>query len=109
MDEAQLTRMIEWLDEERRRDKGMIAKLEERLQQQQELIEQLNRQLNGLEGQQASMKANFIPASRDTEMLDQLRSEMRQLIDEVETKRVATEREQDKRQTFARELMSQPM
>jgi hypothetical protein len=35
MDLAQAARMIEWLDEERRRDRGIIASLEERLVQQE--------------------------------------------------------------------------
>ena len=38
MDLAQAARMIEWLDEERRRDRGIIASLEERLVQQDEMV-----------------------------------------------------------------------
>ena len=38
MDVNQIARMIEWLDEERRRDKAVIAALEERIQQQQDTI-----------------------------------------------------------------------
>jgi hypothetical protein len=47
MESNQIARMIEWLDEERRRDKSTIATLEERLVQQQEVIETLTRRLSG--------------------------------------------------------------
>jgi hypothetical protein len=41
MDINQAARLIEWLDEERRRDKATIATLEERLAQQQDTIDTL--------------------------------------------------------------------
>ena len=47
MDINQAARMIEWLDEERRRDKATIAKLEERLAQQQEYVESISRKIGG--------------------------------------------------------------
>ena len=45
MDINQLAQMIEWLDEERRRDKTTIATLEERLAQQTDTIDTLQRRL----------------------------------------------------------------
>jgi septal ring factor EnvC (AmiA/AmiB activator) len=59
MDLNQVARMIEWLDEERRRDKGMIAKLEEQIAAQQDTIETLTRRMNGMEGDHSSMRAMF--------------------------------------------------
>lgn len=109
MDLQQAFRMIEWLDEERRRDKNTIAKLEERLLQQQELMEQLLRQMNGLENEQSNMRSQFISASRENEILEQMRLEMRQVIETVETKRLAAERETERRQEFAREMAARPL
>ncbi len=109
MDLQQAFRMIEWLDEERRRDKNTIAKLEERLLQQQETIEQLMRQTNSLENEQNNMRAQFIPSSRDSEMVEQMRQEMRQMIESVESKRLAAERETERRQEFAREMAARPL
>jgi chromosome segregation ATPase len=109
MDLQQAFRMIEWLDEERRRDKSTIATLEERLNQQQEMIQQLTRQLNGLENIQTSMRSQFLPASRDDEIIEQMRLEMRQLIESVEAKRLAAEREAERRQEFAREMATRPL
>lgn len=109
MDAQQTLRMIEWLDEERRRDKNMIARLEERLNQQQELIEKLLRQHNGLENEQISMRSQFIPAERDGQLVEQMRNEMRQLIESVETKRLNSEREAERRHEISRENLTRPI
>lgn len=109
MDLQQAFRMIEWLDEERRRDKNTIATLEERLNQQQELIQQFTRQLNGLENSQTSMRSQFLPANRDTEIMEQLRLDMRQMIESVEAKRLTAEREAERRQEFSREMLTRPL
>jgi chromosome segregation ATPase len=109
MDLQQALRMIEWLDEERRRDKNTIARLEERFLQQQEMVEKLIRQQNGLENEQVSMRSQFMPASKDTEIIEQVRGEMRQLIEGIEAKRIAAERESERRNEYARELTARPM
>lgn len=106
MDVQQAMRMIEWLDEERRRDKNMMARMEERLNQQQTLIEQLTRQLNGLENEQVSMHSQFIPAERDLQILEQIRTEMRQMLESLESKRLNAEREFERRNDFARETLT---
>lgn len=109
MDIQQAMRMIEWLDEERRRDKNTIAKLEERLVLQQETLDQLTRQMNGLENDLVTTRTQFIPAERDSEMMEQLRLEMRQMIEGAEAKRLVAEREAERRNEFAREMMSRPI
>jgi chromosome segregation ATPase len=106
MDLQQAARMIEWLDEERRRDRGTIALLEERVAQQADLIIQLERRLNGLEGEQSSMRTAFVPVGRDTELAEQLRREFQQLIEEVESKRLMAEREVERRQDIGRESLA---
>jgi len=109
MDLQQALRMIEWLDEERRRDKNTIARLEERFLQQQEMVEKLIRQQNGLENEQVSMRSQFMPASKDTEIIEQVRAEMRQTIEGIEAKRIAAERESERRNEYAREMTSRPL
>ncbi len=106
MDLQQAARMIEWLDEERRRDRGTIALLEERIAQQAETIIQLERRLNGLEGEQSSMRTAFVPVGRDTELAEQLRREFQQLIEEIESKRLMAEREVERRQDIGRESLA---
>lgn len=106
MDLAQAARMIEWLDEERRRDRGNIALLEERVAQQADLIEQLLRRLDGLESEQSSMRTAFLPIGREKELVEQLRSEFQQLIESTESKRLMAEREAERRADIARESVA---
>lgn len=105
MDISQAARMIEWLDEERRRDKQTIALLTERLTQQQDLIDTLNKRLNSLESDQTVIRSQFVPAGRDMEMVDQLRKEMQQMIEAVEAKRLTAEREAERRAELNREAI----
>lgn len=106
MDLQQAARMIEWLDEERRRDRGTIALFEERLTQQSELISQLVRRLDGMENEQSTMRTSFLPAEREAEIGEQLRGEFHQLLEENESKRLVAEREADRRNDIARESVS---
>lgn len=106
MDLQQAARMIEWLDEERRRDKGTIALLEERLALQQDVITQLERRLDGMESEQSSMRSSFMPASREQDITEQLRVEFQQLIEGVESKRLTAEREAERRGDIARESVA---
>ncbi len=109
MDINQIARMIEWLDEERRRDKAVIAALEERIQQQQETIAQLTRRVGGVESDQASLRGAFLPAGKDVEIAAQLRAEMLQLIEQNEAKRLAAEREAERRAALSRESLIRPV
>ena len=106
MDLQQAARMIEWLDEERRRDKGTIALLEERLAQQADLMAQLMRRLDGLEGEQSAMRTAFMPAGHENEIAEQLRTEFQQLIEAVESKRLLAEREAERRAEISRETVA---
>jgi chromosome segregation ATPase len=109
MDLNQLTRMIEWLDEERRRDKAKIAQMEELITQQQDYVEAMTRRMNGLEGDQTSMRSMFVPAGRDNEIMDFLRGEIQQAVEVSEGKRITAEREAERRSELAREAMMRPV
>lgn len=106
MDLAQAARMIEWLDEERRRDKGMIAALEERLASQNDLIAQLERRLNGLESEQSTIRTTFMPAEREPAIAEALRGEWQQAIEGIESKRLMAEREAERRADIGRESIA---
>lgn len=105
MDINQAARMIEWLDEERRRDKATISTLTERLTQQQDTIDTLSKRLNGIESDQSVVKSQFLPAGKDADIMDQLRKEMQQLVESIESKRLTAERESERRGELNRETM----
>jgi chromosome segregation ATPase len=109
MDINQAASMIEWLDEERRRDRTTITVLEERLAQQADTIAMLTKRLGGLESDQSVIHAQITPAAREAEMLDQLRKEMMQVIESVEAKRLTAERESERRADLSRENLSRPV
>jgi chromosome segregation ATPase len=109
MDINQAARMIEWLDEERRRDKQTIAILQERLAQQQEMIDTLLKRINSIESDQSVLRTQMLPAGRDAEIMETLRKEMHQLIESIEAKRLTAEREAERRMEIARENMMRPV
>lgn len=109
MDINQAARMIEWLDEERRRDKATIATLEERLAQQQETITTVSKRLNSMESDQTVLRTQVTPAGRETELIAQLRKEMLQMIESAEAKRLTAEREAERRAELTRESILRPV
>ncbi|MCU0496774.1 MAG: hypothetical protein MUF87_05420 [Anaerolineae bacterium] len=109
MDVNQLARLIEWLDEERRRDKANIATLEQRLTQQQEVIDGLQRRVNSVESDQTVMRGQFVPSGRELDLQEQMRREMRQMIEQIEAKRLTAERESERRAELARENIMRPV
>ncbi|TVR19030.1 MAG: hypothetical protein EA396_13605 [Anaerolineaceae bacterium] len=109
MDINQAARMIEWLDEERRQDKTTIATLEERLSQQQETINTLQRRLSSIESDQNVIKGQTGGAIRESEVIEQLRREMKQIIEAAENKRLTAEREAERRAGVEREHLTRPV
>jgi chromosome segregation ATPase len=109
MDINQAARMIEWLDEERRRDKSTIATMEERLAQQQDVIDTLNRRLNSIESDQTVMRSVYVSNDQGGELQDNIRKEIRQLLESTEAKRLTAEREQERRSEIARENTLKPI
>jgi chromosome segregation ATPase len=107
MEISQLARMIEWLDEERRRDKQTIATLEERLNQQQETITILQRRLNAVESDQNLLHATSTSTTQvDGNFLEQIRKEMRHMIENAEAKRLNAERELERRAGLERQNLT---
>lgn len=110
MDINTLSHMIEWLDEERRKDKTTILLLEERLAKQDDVIAQLTSRVNGLESDQTVLKqgaSTLAPASMQSGTIEQLRQEIRRMIEQAETRRLHAEAETDKRINSTREGLSQ--
>lgn len=106
MDINQIAKMIEWLDEERRRDKQTITTLEERLQQQTDTVSTLQRRINSVESDQTVMRESSVPLDKERDMMEQVRQEMRQMLENSETRRLNAERESERRQELNREGFS---
>lgn len=111
MDINQAAKLIEWLDEERRKDKTTIARLEERLYSQEQTIEALVRRVNSVESDQTKLQSETFHKSRlsPDDVSESTRREMRELLERVEAQRLNAEREQEKRQEIAREALARPI
>jgi hypothetical protein len=110
MDVLATARMIEWLDEERRRDKKLLAELEERVRQQQDYIEQLKRHIGGLETDLSTMRNQYAPAAnREQELMQLVRHEVQQMLEGLESKRLTAEREAERRMEIMRETLMIPI
>ncbi len=99
----QIASMIEWLDEERRRDKALIATLEGRIEQQVEFIAQMQRRVKTVEAEQSVIKQETLPAQKEHDIIDTLRQEMAQMLENAEARRLTAEREAERRGDLQRD------
>jgi chromosome segregation ATPase len=111
VDINQASKLIEWLDEERRKDKNTIARLEERLHSQEQTIDSLVKRVNSVESDQTRSQSENFHKSRlaPDNVSENVRREMRELLERIEAQRLNAEREQDKRQEIAREALARPI
>ena len=109
MDINQTARMIEWLDEERRRDKASIALLEERLARQQDALDALQTRLNGVESEHSTLRSNQPGANREGEIVEGLRAELLQRLEAGETRHRREEADAGRRAELLREQLERPL
>ena len=76
MDAGQALQTLKWLDEERRRDKATIAKLEERLQEQQRILTRQSSQIQQLESTIAGVKGVLSKVDEFEQMVSNYKKEM---------------------------------
>ena len=103
MDLDQLAQMVTWLDEEHRRDRAEIAKLQQRIESQAtEAVEQARR-IQELEGQLASTQAQLVKFSQVDQALQQLKNEIVLMIQRQEEQRLQDQRELERGRVLERE------
>src|SRR5690606_25574267 len=87
MDTNPTAKMVAWLDEERRKDKALITKLEERTASQQALISDQTRRIMDLENQIAGLRSAILPVSTFDETITRLRMEFNANFEQLESRR----------------------
>ena len=107
MDLTQLSQMVAWLDEEHRRDREELAKLDQRLQGMTIENQEQARRIQDLEGRLASTQAQLTRFTQIEQALQQLKSEVVVMLNKESEARLQTEREIERsrmgeRETFAR-------
>jgi chromosome segregation ATPase len=87
MDSTQTAKMVAWLDEERRKDKALITKLEERASAQTALIEDQSRRIQAMEAELTNVRTSGISVSRFDEAIGRLRADFNASLEQFESRR----------------------
>ncbi len=109
MEPTQTAQMVAWLDEERRKDKALIAKLEERTSSQAALLEDQARRIQALEGELAALRNTTPTISFFDETISRLRSELNVALEQAESRRNAVEQDAKKVRELDREAMTRAL
>lgn len=93
MDLNQVTRLVQYLDEERRKDRAMIVQLQERVDSLSREVEARTRYAHSLETTINELRVQLPKAMIWTTAVEQVRNEFNAIIERIEDQRVKTERE----------------
>jgi chromosome segregation ATPase len=96
MDLTQVSQMLKFLDEERQRDKAIIAALQERLEIQAEQLARQEEQLAALQGTVAGVEAVLTRATEFTRTVEQFKAEIDRMLDDREEKRRKEQRDAER-------------
>jgi len=105
METNQTAQMVAWLDEERRKDKALITRLEERNQSQAALLEDQARRLQALENELAQVRQQQISPNRFDETVERLRTEFNAQIEEIQKRRTSVDQDFKKMRDMDREAL----
>ena len=106
MDLTQLAQMVTWLDEEHRRDRAEIARLQQRIEAQSADIIEQARRVQELEGRLASTQAQLTRFNQVEQSIANTKSELVGLVERAYEERVAGQRELERARMSDREMLS---
>ncbi len=106
MDLAQLAQMVNWLDEEHRRDRAEIARLQQLVETQSaEMVEQ-TRRIQELEGRLASTQAQLTRFTQLEQQIQNLKNEVTGLVERESEARANALREIERNRLSDREALT---
>ncbi len=106
MDLTQLAQMVTWLDEEHRRDRAEIARLQQRIEAQSSDIIEQARRIQELEGRLASTQAQFTRFNQVEAAIQNTKTELVGLVERAYEERVSGQRELERSRMSDREMLS---
>ncbi len=109
MDLQQLSKTVAWLDDERRRDKQEITALHERLNGLAGENAALNRRLQQLETALAATNTQLQKYAKYDDILDNYRKDILRQLEELEKRRLESEREDERLRRIERESVSKSL
>ncbi|HIE38658.1 MAG TPA: hypothetical protein EYP77_06265 [Anaerolineae bacterium] len=96
MDLTQVSQMLKWLDEERRKDKTIIASLQERLESQTQQLARQEEQLAGLQETVAGLEALMARVTEFAQTVEQFKAEVGRMLDRRDEQRRKEQREAER-------------
>ena len=105
LDEA--VQLVNWLDEEHRKDKTQIAELQNQVGQQYTLISGLSKNLKDLEERLARVQSQSLRYSQIEQAIGQSKTEVQIMLDQYEKQRVRAEEDSFKIRQLEREREDQ--
>jgi hypothetical protein len=106
MDLTQLAQMVTWLDEEHRRDRAEIARLQQRIEAQSSDIVEQARRIQELEGRLAGTQAQFGRFNQVEQAIQNTKAELVGLVERAYEERVSGQRELERARMSDREMLS---
>lgn len=96
MQQEQILKKLEWLDDERRKDKSVIATLEDRIKSLEETIQGYRQQVKEMNSEISRLKALQTKVEQTDEVILKLKIETKQQLDELEKETRRREEEAEK-------------
>ncbi len=103
----QVVQLVNWLDEEHRRDKAQIGELQNQISQQYTQIQGLNKSLQDLEERLARVQSQALRYSQVEQAVGQVKTEVQIAIDQYDKQRVRAEEDTFKMRQLEREREDQ--
>lgn len=96
MDNEQLKKQLDWLDEERRKDKLLIASLQDRIADLEERVSPVDKRLNGIDEDLTRVTMALNRFEQIENSIGQLRVDINRQIQEAERQHAEKERDHEK-------------
>lgn len=106
MEITQLAQMVNWLDEEHRRDRAEIARLQQRLEAQSADIIEQARRIQELEGRLAATQAHLTKFGQLEQAIHNAKIELVGMVERGDEGRVQSQRELERSRLSDREMLS---
>ncbi|MFN7035636.1 MAG: hypothetical protein ACK4SN_04645 [Bellilinea sp.] len=96
MDIEQLEKRLEWLEDERRKDKLLVATLQDRIANLEEKTQPVDQRFKELEGEVTRIATSLLRFNQIETAMAQMRQELTRMIQDIEKQRVEKERDVEK-------------
>ena len=103
MELSQLTQMTTWLDEEHRRDKAEMIRLQQRVESQEGQLSDQAHTIQDLEGRVAGLQAQLLKFNQIEAALRQLKDEVTLMLQQAEERRQQETREAERVRAIERD------